>query len=733
MLNQPRNIYFDIPTTHRRHPMRTISTLLIAFTFIASSAFAQPLADKVPANPLIYVGWRGSDDLGPAYADSHTKALLAESNIPAVFNDMVPRAVARVARENAQAGEALRIATKIAGTMWHHPTALVLADMDLSGNDPMPKAAVLCQAGNDSKALLAQFENLLKKADGCPVPMRAYQSSDITVFSIGYAENEDVVAIAASKPLASESAFTAAMGNVQKDPVVTVYLNVEHLVAHIDEAVEKKNDEHAKEYWPKIRDASGLAGVKRFIATGGFDGKDWMQSAYIEAPSPRAGLVTMLDSTPLDDDLLKLAPENSDEVVAGTFNIAKLISTIRAAIAQVNPDAGAMVDKGIGAVSLYVGRDFQKEVLEPIGEHWLAYSSPTVGGRGLLGLVVVNRLNDPKKAEQGIMATQLAAFNTAAGFLARQNITLRAQNLKSGDLSINYVAVPLISPAWCVNNGKLYLAMFPQNIITAAHFSASGGKSILDNSKFTDLRKRLNAPDKIHSIRYYDLTQTAGEGYQALLAVSRLGLGMGDLFGVRSPEPVIPPLDVLLKHVGPSGGVTWVDDSGWHARCISSFPGAEILGGGCGAAAIAPALGVILPALGKARHRANNVADLSNLRQIGLACLMYSQNHGDTLPDSLEQTSEYVNDPHVYVGADHADSAKAIAALPKDQWADWIKEHADYVYAGKGQKLSEIKHADESVLAFRPAEDNQGQAAVVFVDGHAEVLSAHELQAKMGQ
>src|SRR3954449_4671962 len=93
--------------TPGRPYMRHFSRIIVAIAFFAAPAFAQPLADKVPANPIFYFGWRGSDDLGPAYADSHLKAILDQSNVRAIFNDMVPRAVARVGRANLDAGMAL--------------------------------------------------------------------------------------------------------------------------------------------------------------------------------------------------------------------------------------------------------------------------------------------------------------------------------------------------------------------------------------------------------------------------------------------------------------------------------------------------------------------------------------------------------------------------------------------------------------------------------------------------
>jgi hypothetical protein len=384
-----------------------------------------------------------------------------------------------------------------------------------------------------------------------------------------------------------------------------MYINFEHIWTFIDNAIATKGDEKAKEYWPKIREASGLPGLKRILATGAFDGKDWMEQAFIESSGPRVGLLSLLDNKPMNDDFLKLAPADANAVMAGTFDLAKFLGVIRTAVAQVDPQAGDMTEKVVGALSLYVGRDFQKEVLEPLGEHWLSYTSPTIAGRGLFGLIMVNELDDAKKAEQGLMATQIAMFSPAAGFLSRFGMTLRGQNFKSDGLSINYWAIPLVSPAWTVKDKYLIAAFFPQNVVSANRFITGGGKSILENPNFTDLRKRLGGPSQITGVSYLDLQQTAGEGYQGVLVLSRLVLGAGDLFGVKSPEPVVPPLDVLLKHVGPCGGISWVDDAGWHSKSIASFPGAQIFGGGNNAALgmIMQTVPAIAPLIGRSTMR----------------------------------------------------------------------------------------------------------------------------------
>ena len=53
--------------------------VVVALLIVAGQASAQPLADRVPADALVYIGWAGSQNLGPAYDASHLKAVAASS------------------------------------------------------------------------------------------------------------------------------------------------------------------------------------------------------------------------------------------------------------------------------------------------------------------------------------------------------------------------------------------------------------------------------------------------------------------------------------------------------------------------------------------------------------------------------------------------------------------------------------------------------------------------------
>ena len=461
-----------------------------------------------------------------------------------------------------------------------------------------------------------------------------------------------------------------------------------------------------------------------------------MEQAFAEAPSPRKGLLSMMDGKPIDMQMLKAVPDNADVVMGGSFDINKFITVLHDGVTQVDTDAGQKMTQGLGLVSMYIGRDFQKDVLAPLGEHWLAYTSPTIAGRGGLGAVMINDVNDPAKASSGLFTVQAAAFNTLRPYLPKY-ISLRCNTIKSGDLSITYFAVPLISPAWAVQGKSMYFGLYPQSVISGAHFAASGGKSIADNDNFNAVRciKRLaSAPDNLTGFTYMDFTQTAGDGYQTLLALSRLVLGAGDIFGVPSPEPVVPTLDVILPHIKPGGSISYVDDAGWHSRGVQAFPGMELLNSGNNSImSMLPQLGqyvgIMLPALSRARMQAQNVGDASNLRQIGVSCMLYANDNHGHLPQSLGETSKYINNPRVYLRTDHADAAAAAIGLPPDQLKDWIDQNSDWVYLGNGQKISGMHNIAQTVLAYQKGDPGpNGWLAVLFADGHVQTMSQDELQ-----
>lgn len=717
-----------------RKPSILIAALVLAFV---SAASAQPLADRVPANALFYFGWRGVDDPGPGYSDSHWKAILDQSNIPMVFEQTLPQVMRVIGQKDREAAEAFEVLAVLVPPTFHKPTAFFFSGMNLNNpGGPIGKLAAVCQAGADAEAMVGTINQLLAKVPDREVPVRVFQSGDCVVVALGFPDDDPVV-VEPGASIKSSREFTNALSQVHPDPFVVAYVDVERTLLEVNKLIDMVPNQQPREMWPKIRDAMGLQGIKRIVSTAGFESRDWVTHSFVEAPEPRAGLMSLADVSPVDDAVLKIVPQDSAMMFAATFDAAKLVETIRTVAGNIDPQALQAVDQGLGAASLFIGKNLQKDVLEPLGEQWVAYASPTVGGAGLGGLIVANRLDDPAKAQQGLTMTSFAV-NSALQLAMKdeKDVKLYGRATKVGDQTIYYLGTPIITPSWSVSGNYLYATLYPQNAVAAARRTANPGKSILDNPDYQALRKRLGV-EKVTGVKFVDIRQSVGGGYQALLAISRLGLGLSDMIGVRAPELVIPPLDVILPHIAPAGEVTWVDSAGIHAKSVSPFPGAELLGGDIsGLFAAAPLfIGIAMPAAVRARESAEMVHSMSQLRQIGVGLMIYAQQHQDQLPDNLGQllSEGVLPDINLFVLPQRQGTIpQEVLNGPADAKAQWIVDSGDFVYYGGGRKLSDLQNTWTVVVCHEREEVALGdRIAVLFADGHVERLTSEELQERL--
>jgi prepilin-type processing-associated H-X9-DG protein len=719
-------------------PTRLIALFLIAAS-LTFPAFAQPLADRLPADTLLYIGWRGADSLGPGFAGSHLKAILDASDFSQLINEFLPAVFQRIAQEDRDAAEVLPIMATIGRPMWKHPSALYFGGLDMQGPEPFPRLAMLCDAGADAPQLLQTLKDLVAKAQqGGGPPIAVKEANGLVMVTLGNVP-ASLGQPAGASSLTAEKGFKDAMAQVGKDPSIAFYVNFESIIALADQCVAQQGPPEAKQMWPKIRDNLGLGGLKRILYTGGFDGKDWMDTAFVAAPAPRTGLMKLGEAAPLPADALKVAPKTSTYAAAGRFNLGGLVAAIREGIGQFDPQAQAQVDQVFAQVSQALGFDVQKDFLAALGDQWVVYTDPNTGGYGLVGTVLVNKLADPAKFEQSASRLEQFLNQLIASQMQqeKEKVTISFQTRTVGGVALHYLAVPLVTPTWAVKDGNLYFALYPQSVIGAAEFAASGKPSVLQNELFISLRKRLGV-DNAAGIAFYDLPRMAPTTYGEWVALSRL-VGFGDLFGVKSPLLLMPPMDKLMAELDAAGAVSWTDDAGFHLKSVSPFPGSTALAAdpvtaymsGAGPAIMAS---LLLPAVSKARESANRVKSISNLRQIGIGCLMYANDNRGSNPPDLGAIikSEYVT-PDVFISPLSGQQLPPeVSRMTRDQQAQWANEHSDYVYLGKGKKSSQIK-ADE-VLAYEKLELGQmhGGVNILYGDGHVEWVPISEAQRQVG-
>lgn len=699
---------------------------IFAIVLVPLIAAAQPLADHVPADAMVYVGWRGAADLGPGYAQSNLKAVMDDSSFPDFLDRFLPEVIDKVSQMNPQAGQVGQIIAAIAKPSWQHPTAFFFSGVEVvQGRPPVPHLGIIWQPGPDADRLARQLEQLVGQAP-VPFPVKVVHQDPIVALLVGYDKPESALAGRVTKALADDDMFKAEMGRLSvKDAVSAAYVDYDRLFGMVGDLIKSSGEADAQTIWQKVHDDLGLKGLHRLAAASGFDGKDYAVEAFVDAPEPREGLLKLVNGKALSDEVLAAIPQNVTMAGAGRFDVAALYDVIRHAAKDVNADVVGQFDAFMQGIATDSSVDVRKDLLDSLGDEWAYFADPTIGGRGLASLTIVNHLKDPQKFEHSLAKIEDYAIREAeqqAG--AQLPVHIAFQTTEVDGMTIHYLAVPLVAPCWVVHDGNLYVALFPQVAAGAARHSAGHGKSILDNEKFAEIEKRLGQ-QKPARFGFMDLPQTAPDAYGAWLFVSRIP-GIADLFGIKSPVLLMPELSKLQSHLAPAGSVAWADAQGFHMKSIEPFPGSTMIASDPAITALylePTMISVLLPALNRAREQANRVKSASNLRQMGLAAIMYAdQHHGKFPPDFATMLDQDLT-PAVFVNP--RSNSGPPPADPKAA-REWVNEQTDYVWLGKGKAVTSV--TPETVIAHENLNDNPEGVNILFGDGHVEWMTIPEAQ-----
>lgn len=696
--------------------------LIGVLCFAATSFGGAPLADRLPDDAIVYIGWAGSSKLGPGYEQSHMKALIGKSDLKALVTQVWPQLLAKIAQDDPDAAKQAGLVEQLLEQVLAYPTAFYFGGMDEQSH--LPKIMLICDAGDEAhaKPITAAMNELIgPNAD--MLPLRVRQKGGWVTLATAAMDQ----AVEGAR-LSAGPAFADALKRAHVtpgNPVVAVYVDMPKLMAVIEQMQPPGPD---AENWAKLRDAMRLTDLRQVMCTGGFDKGDWVTGMYVGVTPPApgtGGMVQMMRGNPLDESTIKLIPQSAAMAGAGRFDLAQLFDGLRTVAGQMDPENGRQFDATIKQFDTQLGMSIRDDVFGSLGDQWAWYTDRNVAGVGMLGMVAVNPLRDPRKFEQALPKLTMMANMMMMAATQGQEFHFSIRTTEVDGVTLHYFALPAVAPTLAIRDGRMYLGLQPQTVVAAMRTAKAGGKSILDNAAFARLHRACGG-QPIATFKFYDLPQTFGGGYQTMLLMTRIYLGMGDMFGVQTPAMMMPPVDQVLPHVAPAGMFTWSDDAGIHMRGRSPFPGASLLGTDQNlmVSQYAMSLGILLPALGKAREAANRAVSASNVRGIYKACYVYSVSHNDAFPADL---SELVAS---------GDITYASLLQPNEKWrtrtappippgdskkiSAWIKENSSYVYLGGSANMA----ADDIVIYEKPDPRWAREGINIgFGDGHVSWTS----------
>jgi prepilin-type processing-associated H-X9-DG protein len=136
---------------------------------------------------------------------------------------------------------------------------------------------------------------------------------------------------------------------------------------------------------------------------------------------------------------------------------------------------------------------------------------------------------------------------------------------------------------------------------------------------------------------------------------------------------------------------------------------------------------VLHPVFGHSRRGDNRIKCASNMRQLGLAMVMYAKGNGGRFPDDLGQfIAEADVTPYVATCPSVKRGNAGYEGLAGDALAAWVNQNTVYIFVGQGLDVS---GSAETVVLYEPVKDHAGDGAnVLFLDAHTEFLQLRDFQ-----
>ncbi len=728
--------------------IRRIIPVLPAMLLLASPTFstAASLAGRVPANPLIYIGWAGAPRHWNSYQKSRFQTFLQHSRVSELFTRDLPEVIRDIEPAHPEAARQIAQALVTSNLFFTHPFGLYISHFKVAfhaaSQPPLGlHVELLMDAGKNRAAVLTLFKQIASTLNqsGSNPPPPALRLAAGHVGNLVYIANGLTSKMASllglgnsvtlPRSFISSAAYQNALVQTQTHPAFLAYMDVHSIVQLFNAALaaEPGTGTGGKRIVQAVEKSLGVNDYTTFAMTAGMRGRQFMQSLYLGETNAHIAMQAQADL----QRMLRLVPKSCDNLAVFRLDIKAVTDFVIRAVEL--SGRGGQMSHALALVRASTGLDIRHDFINTFGPDWLVYQSPYLPLVGNNGLMVVNRLRHPHRLAQSLVTlTPLLLVGANATYRkSHPNApALRLLHTQVGTAVIYYLQTPTIMPAWCVTGHEFFFAPFPRTIQLALQHKPALD-CITNSAQFKKVMSRLGADAGMESIGYSDDPAMAPAGYMELLMLEKL---IPLFTGIHLHPPltaIFPKLSDLENILTPSGSVSWRDVSGIHSRAISAFPGSQLFTpqsvSSVNLEIVAPmAVAIALPAIARARDEARQTTAASNVRQIILDCTEYSNTHQSRVPQNAGQILKMDNNPALWIyphSATHPLAKSLVKSLSLVSLNHQLQSHSDLIYVGDGMDETKIPSPSEFILIYNRAAPTSAMRVVGFADGHVDFLT----------
>ena len=675
----------------------------------AQSSSAEKLVNVLPDDVLGFVTTSGGDSLKPDFEKTILGRIYNDQGVRTFYDSVKKELLPKMRQEMGnQDSKIFDIVKEFAGLIATRPVIIGAAQKNTQEGPPIYGFAILDAGQRKEKiaSALTSLESMADEDDIVEVKIGSYtlhgpgDAGDVPGYW-GWIGNYLVFAINDGEGLAVKylQDNNRPMPNyLQKIPgsgdALAVYLNIEKGIDLISSIAKMEGEE---EDFAKVRsflDELGINSMKTISSRIGFESSNIVVDEFVELSQPRSGLFANFKTINLD--IFNMVSDNSVNASAFNCDIAGIYDTFMRAIKVVAGEDFDEVEEMIAKVEEETGVKIRNGLLESLNGEMAFYAMQ--GGGSLTsmqgGMVLIAKLNDAKLWQYSIDALGKFAAAQSDGML--QVSTQEQDGRTTHTWAVTPLAMAQIMPTWTIIGDNVVIASNPMTLDTAIEQINSGTQSIRTAEGFR--KATSNLPTNLMTFDYTDSKIQLTQMMVGLQQIWPMATMFAAKEGIKLPI-VLPSLTHIIQDVSPSYYYSWSDDQGIR----SHYKGAGIelsLGAVAGGAF---GLGIMMPALARVRQQAQGVVSMTNLKQIGLASIMYADDYDGILPSNFEQMNKYIG------------NTKILESPLKPKGFSG----PSYIYVG-GRSIKDSKSPEQDILAYENTEYCGDIITTLFLDGHVE-------------